>query len=351
MGSLIGVVVVVVGIAASFLLKQAPEVREFDEFSRIPEGPFPYQDGEMIDLPEFWMGRQEVTIAQYAEFLADIADKPTTIQALRHPDQPADKTSHEPKNWDEMYAAAVRGNRFSGAPIDPNCPVIGVDWWDAFAYARWKNARLPTEQEWEKAARGRGGMIYPWGDELDYTKFNSGVDQKPKDEQKAGSVDGYQFWCPVDAISADISRYGVAGMAGNVSEWTATWDAHPDAPDTMVPIKRGASFATTEGFESTLRRAAEEPGERNFYTGFRIVSDVEPGTDPSYEPPPPVRITSMTGSGLPAARSDGEDPATKEQPKTEPDTPAMPSSADGYRWDPADGPDPFETIFATPVSG
>ncbi|MCG8601963.1 MAG: formylglycine-generating enzyme family protein [Verrucomicrobiales bacterium] len=62
-------------------------------------------------------------------------------------------------------------------------------------------------------------------------------------------------------------------MAGNVSEWTATWDAHPDSPDKRVPLKRGASFATKSGFDLKSRRAADSAGERNFWTGFRIASD------------------------------------------------------------------------------
>lgn len=99
-------------------------------------------------------------------------------------------------------------------------------------------------------------------------------------------MDGFRFWNPVDAIPADESRYGVIGLAGNVSEWTATWDIHPDSPDKQVPIKRGASFATKSGFELTARRAGESADERNFWTGFRIASDQEtPNSLSSQESP------------------------------------------------------------------
>ncbi len=349
MGSMIGLAVVVIGgFAASYFLKKAPEIREFKTFSKIPEGPFPFQNGPMIEVPEFWMSQQEVTIAQYAEFLADIASKPTSLTSWQHPDQPADKTSHVPERWNEMYQAALKGKKFLDSPIDPNCPVSGVDWWDAYTYARWKNARLPTEKEWEKAARSRKGSIYPWGNEIDHTKFNSGIDQKDSGDKTAGSVDGFVAWAPVDALSStDISSYGVNGMAGNVSEWTATWDAHPDNPDKLVPIKRGASFRTIEGFESTSRRAAEMAEERNYFTGFRIVSDINPGSDPNYTPPPPERIAaaSLTGGG---AKGKGKGKADAPAGKGVAPTPAPPAPTD---WNPADGVDPFTTIFASPVGG
>src|SRR5690606_14881197 len=180
-----------------------------------------------------------------------------------------------PEKWSQYHRAALKGGKFLGGEIDPNCPVIGVDWWDAHAYATWRGGRLPTEQEWEKAARGRSGSVYPWGDSLENANFNSGLDHESKEGIDEGGVDGYKFWSPVDGITADESRYGVIGLAGNVSEWTATWDAHPDFPDRRVPLKRGASFATTTGFELTARRAAESPDERNFWTGFRIASDEE----------------------------------------------------------------------------
>ena len=346
MGGLIGLIIVVGGIAASLILKKAPEAKEFNKFSHVPAGPFPFQDAEPVEVPDFWMAQQEVTIAQYAEFLEFMKSHPTTAETLKHPDQPKDKSSYFPQKWALMYDAAKKGKKFSGAQIDPNCPVIGVDWWDAYTYARWRNARLPTEQEWEKAARGRGGNIYPWGNEMDYSKFNSGIDQKEKDDQKPGSVDGYQFWSPVDAKSLDMSRYGINGMAGNVSEWTATWDSHPDNPDKMVPIKRGGSFATSDGFESTIRRAAEMAEERNYYTGFRIISDVEPGSDPSYRPPPPERISTIS-SGAPSGKSKG----TQGKGKGKGDSTMTPPAPAPDQWDPADGPDPFKTIFATPVGG
>ena len=289
-GLLIGALILIVGITAIFVMGSKPAVRDLETFVKIPAGKFPFQDAAEIELPEFWIGRYEVTVGEYAAFLADLATHPERAASLRHPEQPAEKTSYKPDNWDELYAAAQRGGSFRGGELDPNCPVVGIDFWDAHAYAAWRGARLPTEQEWEKAARGRSGSIYPWGDELVIANFNNGLDNE-KGEGSSEEGDGFKYWNPVDAIFLDESRYGVIGLAGNVSEWTATWDTHPDYPDRRVPLKRGASFATTSGFELTSRRAAEGPSERNFYTGFRIAADRE---DPKRmtETPTPAPVSA-----------------------------------------------------------
>ncbi|MEX2580316.1 MAG: SUMF1/EgtB/PvdO family nonheme iron enzyme [Verrucomicrobiales bacterium] len=284
-GTLIGLLIVAAAVVAYVVVSGKPEVRDLDNLSKIPAGKFPFQDGEEIELPEFWIGQYEVTIAEYAEFLEDLAEDPRKADSIRHPDQPEEKTSYAPEKWDQYYSAAMKGGKFYGGDIDPNCPVIGVDWWDANAYAAWRGVRLPTEEEWEKAARGRSGSRYPWGDKMVPANFNSGIDHDATDTVEAGGVDGYKYWCPVDAIPADESRYGVIGLAGNVSEWTARLHSHPDSPDRKVPLKRGASFATKSGFELTARRAAESPDDRNFWTGFRIASDSENPGRPSIPAP------------------------------------------------------------------
>lgn len=274
-GTLIGFLIVAGSIISFLVMGTKPEARDLEHYTKVPTGVFPFQNGEEIEVGEFWIGRHEVTISEYADFLEDLREHPEKQLLVRHPDQPTAKTSYEPDKWNQYHRAALKGGKFFGGEIDPNCPVVGIDWWDAHAYATWRGGRLPTEQEWEKAARGRSGSIYPWGDTLENENLNSGLDHESTDEFAAGGIDGYKFWSPVDAITADESRYGIIGLAGNVSEWTATWDAHPDFPDRRVPLKRGASFATTTGFELTARRAAESPEERNFWTGFRVASDKE----------------------------------------------------------------------------
>jgi formylglycine-generating enzyme required for sulfatase activity len=310
-GSLIGFLIVAGAVATFLVMGSRPEVRDLEVFIKVPSGVYPFQNTGEIDQPEFWIGRHEVTIAEYAAFLADLSAHPDKAAKLRHPDQPAEKTSHAPEKWEQYYATAQKGGSFFGGKIDPNCPVVGVDFWDAHAYATWRGGRLPTEQEWEKAARGRSGSVYPWGDELVNANFNSGLDHESKEGVAAGSIDGYKYWCPVDAIAADESRYGVIGLAGNVSEWTATWDAHPDVPDKRVPLKRGASFATTAGFELTARRAAETPGERNYWTGFRIAADREDPVSMATAPAAPAAAAPVAEEEAPPAPV----PAAPEAPK------------------------------------
>jgi formylglycine-generating enzyme required for sulfatase activity/serine/threonine protein kinase len=320
-GSLIGLLIVAGAIITFLVMGTKPEVRDLDVMTKIPAGQFPFQNSGEIELPEFWIGRFEVTISEYAEFLADLAANPQKAKLVRHPDQPAEKVSYVPDKWNQYYGVALKGGKFFGGVIDPNCPVVGVDWWDAHAYATWRGGRLPTEQEWEKAARGRSGSVYPWGDKIENSYFNSGLDHEASDTVATGSIDGHKFWCPVDAMMSDESRYGVIGLAGNVSEWTATRDAHPDFPDRKVPLKRGASFATASGFELTARRAAESPGEKNFWTGFRIASDTE--NPKSMGPTSPV-VAPTAGANeetiLPTAK-----PA--EAPAKPADAPAKPADA------------------------
>ena len=147
--------------------------RALDEQVPIPEGEFLFANGDPVTLPAFWIDKYEVTYGQYAKFVAFLKNHPTT--EYDDPRQPRIKAQdmHKPKDWEIFYQRAVAGKPVHGVAIDLNCPVMEIDWWDAFAYAKWKGRELPTEQEWEKAARGTKGFIYPWGDDADPKKANS----------------------------------------------------------------------------------------------------------------------------------------------------------------------------------
>jgi len=242
---------------------------------QIPAGKFVYRKGEARELPAYWMDKNEVTIHQYAAFLAALKADPSQAKKYDHPEQPSSKTGHAPENWDAYYESARTGGLFNNRPIDLNCPVVNVDWWDACAYASWKGRRLPTEEEWEKAARGTDGRPQPWGDEINPKAANLGVDFDTKGG--GGKVDGFNFWAPVNKIKLDVSPFGVYGTAGNVEEWTSSWSTHPDFPDLQVPVVRGGHFALKPaGSVLTLRTFADSPEESKMARGFRTASDKEP---------------------------------------------------------------------------
>jgi formylglycine-generating enzyme required for sulfatase activity len=148
-------------------------------------------------------------------------------------------------------------------------PAIMVDWWDAYAYAKWKGRELPTEHEWEKAARGSIGLVYPWGNEFDPKKVNANADFVMNDPGAPGKIDGFNYWGPVDQ-QRDKSPFGVFGMAGNVSEWTATWTA-----DKRHPILKGGSYMSSDvRLDRRVDNAVPSTMQENI--GFRTVSHQPP---------------------------------------------------------------------------
>jgi formylglycine-generating enzyme required for sulfatase activity len=267
--------VLAVGAVIVYRQMRKPEVRPMEEMIRIPAGPFVFKDGQKLESKEFWIDKHETTIAAYAKFLEATGGQPGSYD---HPDQPKTKSSHKPEYWDEYYAAAGDGEHFRGSPISLNCPVMYVDWWDAYAYARWMDRRLPTEQEWEKAARGAGGLEYPWGAEADAARANTGDDYQ-SDPAAGGRKDGAAFWADVDARdgpAGDTSPYGVSGMAGNVCEWTSTWSQHPEFFDKTAPVYRGGSFYTPHAPLREQGGAAKFPEYAQPFLGFRTAADKLP---------------------------------------------------------------------------
>jgi formylglycine-generating enzyme required for sulfatase activity len=231
-------------------LGRSPVARaDFGKAIGIPGGQFYYQDGRSMELPQFDIDPTEVRIWQYAEFLDAVGES----HEYDHPDQPVDK-SHHNAQWDRMYQAAVEQREIGGVEINVNFPAVFVDWFDAYAYAKWRGRRLPTEQEWEKAARGAGGQRYPWGS-----------------DDRAGAANVYrgdpkQKWVLPGSYPEDKSPYGVLDMAGNVSEWTSSVDQSGN------PVVRGGNFGNLSA--DVARRVTNQRSlTLSDRIGFRTVSD------------------------------------------------------------------------------
>ena len=235
----------------------------------IPEGEFIFGPGEPVILPTFWIDKYEITYGQYARFVDFLKKNPARIAEFDDERQPPTKAGHIPKNWDIFFGNAKAGHPVHSVRIDLNCPVMEIDWWDAAAYAKWRGRALPTEQEWEKAARGTKGSVYPWGEDASPKMANSNADHKPSDPAAEGKVDGYNFWNPVDKIRGDKSPFGVVGMAGNVAEWVGTWD-----PVRKRPLIKGGSFMASD---VRLDRSSDSaPGNVAESIGFRTVTHTAP---------------------------------------------------------------------------
>jgi len=218
--------------------------RQLADMIHIPAGKYPGPNGVHVKIQGFWMDAHEVTIGEYAEFLELINELGNNVQTVyEHPDQPSDKTSHEPDDWEKLYAAAKQGGIWNNLKVDLNYPVVGVDWWDAHAYAEWKSRQLPTYEEW-------------------YVACSSGSDP----EKLAGTG-----WKPVD--QAEATALGLQGMAGNVSEWVRekTLDpADPSQPPRFVIS--GASYMRPK-FGARAREWVKNRSLRRPDLGFRTYSN------------------------------------------------------------------------------
>ena len=205
-----------------------------------------------VYLGAFYIARYPVTQAQYARF----------VRAKDHRAPFYDTDWTRPYNWN----LADR----TPPPDRLDQPVVLVSWDDAMAYCRWAELRLPAEAEWEKAARGTDGRIYPWGDRWDPALCNS-------HEGKRGGT------TPVGAYSpAGDSPYGCADMAGNAWEWCADWygaatyaeapGRNPHGPDVgEMRVQRGGAWNYVADYQRAAHRGWNYPDAREYCLGFRCV--------------------------------------------------------------------------------
>ena len=157
-------------------------------------------------------------------------------------------------------------------------PVVFVDWNQANAYCAWAKRRLPTEAEWEKAARGPDERIYPWGNAFDSKKVNYCDTNCWANWKDSNNSDGFATTSPVDMFPTGASLYGALDMAGNAYEWVADWfsqytSEHQNNPTGPASgnkrVLRGGSWGDDINHLRTVVRSAEAPNFRQDFIGFR----------------------------------------------------------------------------------
>lgn len=189
-----------------------------------------------VTIKPFLIDRTEVTNEEYQVFVS--------------------KTGHRtPSHW--------RDGKFP--PTEAKMPVVNVSWDDADAYAKWIGKRLPTEAEWEFAARGTDGRIYPWGNNWNAMNVNAG-------RETGGAI------AKVGSFPGGASQFGVLDMCGNVWEWTSSsLSSYADEKNVIAPGKviRGGAYDAPSKRATVTYRGVLPPDRLRDKTGFRLVRDVK----------------------------------------------------------------------------
>jgi formylglycine-generating enzyme len=259
-----------------------------DGMVRVPAGTFhmgsPAGVGETDEYP-----RHEVTLSAYCIDKTEVTVKAyaACVEAKGCSAAPS-TVSGEPFSGDgeERYSRLCNGDNRPDHPI--NC----IDWYRAAAYCSWAGKRLPTEAEWEYAARGTDGRVYPWGNEAPTARrLNAcGSECVTMAKRELGedwgplyiASDGWDTTAPIGVFPDGASPFGALDMAGNVWEWTADWyDKYPATAATnprgaaagLLRVARGGSWNSNDaGYERSAMRNWVSPSDRIVDIGFRCAS-------------------------------------------------------------------------------
>lgn len=251
-----------------------------DEMVLVPAGPFLMGSDKKVDpkayltempqhtvhLDAYEIDKHEVTTVQFLKFVLATARAPLI-------------------DW------RYDGGNFQDTMV--NHPVMHVSWQEATDYCTWAGKRLPTEAEWEKAARGEDGRIYPWGDQpagLSRANFGRGGLSGPvRDRPERLML--YPPIISVDKYENALSPYGAYQMAGNVAEWVADWydkeyyktapDKNPKGPEKGTQRAfRGGGWIDSTPSVRVAQRNGTEPTTKMNWLGFRCARDVKAAEQP-----------------------------------------------------------------------
>ncbi|MCC7359861.1 MAG: SUMF1/EgtB/PvdO family nonheme iron enzyme [Anaerolineales bacterium] len=242
-----------------------------------------------IYLDTYWIDRTEITVQQFADFVAATGYQTEAERGAGEGDFGSPGGLVYSPDGLYVRTANWRLPQGSGAPeANPRQPVVQVSWADAAAYCAWAGRRLPTEAEWEKAARGPDGRLYPWGGDYDARRVNA-CDSNCAAAWHSATDDSFARTSPVGVFATGASPYGALDLAGNVSEWVAAFydfrgyadlaTANPPGLETgLTRVLRGGSWLDTPGLLRAAARLSAAPEYRSNVTGFRCAAS---------SPPPP----------------------------------------------------------------
>jgi|GEM_PF-4222601 len=249
-----------------------------------------------VFLAGFWISKTEITNTQYQAFMKADGYEQSSLWTTAGWEWRTQNSIIEPKCWGEMLVN------------HPTQPVVCVRWYEAVAFANWLAletglyVHIPTEAQWEKAARGTDGRRWPWGDEeasgirLNYCDSNCEFDYRDMSVN-----DGYQYMAPVGSYPAGASPYGTLDMAGNALEWTNTQSGicFSDPPDFLYPYRSDDGRESLEGNgcrvvrgggstdlpidARTTVRSYWSPRTSNYNFGYRVVIQSDTGMMSSFD--------------------------------------------------------------------
>ncbi|MFC1564979.1 formylglycine-generating enzyme family protein [candidate division KSB1 bacterium] len=264
----------------------------YGEYVLVPAGEFQmgdnFNEGNSDEIPvhtvfldEYYIGKNKVTNSEYMKFINDGGYEDPEFWSAGG----FGEYGSEPEYWNNYK---YRGGGIAG---NENLPVIGVSWFEAAAYCSWLSAqtgqtyRLPTEAEWEKAARGTLQHRYPWGNEIDrhHANYDYGGNREGYSLSPCGYYNGITYG---DFRTNDnASPYGAYDMAGNISEWCNDWYDHkyysyspeknPMGPDSgSSRVLRCGGYVDSAYYQRAASRHKMGAHYKSYKSGFRCVREI-----------------------------------------------------------------------------